>query len=520
MADLARRQPGQQRYSQWRTLFDNQLETLGWPGERPLDSLEYQQREHWQQLLDQFAGLDQVATPATVDQALGQLAKLAAATSFQAETPDSQVQILGTLEAAGLHFSRLWVMAMDDRQWPQAPSPHPLLPVDLQRRLGMPRACIERETALSRALFDLFRRSADSLVCSYSEREGDSHLQPAHLIRGLPAASLPAATAHHPWTDTIAGAGERETIDDHQGPALDPERESTGGGSALLADQGQCPFNAFARWRLGAEPLPVPAPGLDPMTRGVLVHDALDNFWTGLPDLAALLALDEQQRQARVDDAVAAACRRLSAEDHGQRYLAVEAERLRGLLTAWLDLEARRRDFAVAETEQSARLDLDGFTLRLRIDRIDRLPDGSLVVIDYKTGQAGIGGLAGDRLTAPQLPLYALTSVGDGPLAAVGYGLVGAGNIGFAGIGDTDTGLPGITALGQKGLPDTWEATLAQWRRGLEALVTEIRAGVATMTFYDRTAESYGGHLEPLNRWPGRESATGGQSEDNGEPQP
>jgi len=47
------------------------------------------------------------------------------------------------------------------------------------------------------------------------------------------------------------------------------------------------------------------------------------------------------------------------------------------------DRATGRKPLAV---ELSGELDIFGVTLRGRLDRIDRLPDGSLVVIDYKTG--------------------------------------------------------------------------------------------------------------------------------------
>ena len=40
----------------------------------------------------------------------------------------------------------------------------------------------------------------------------------------------------------------------------------------------------------------------------------------------------------------------------------------------------------MAETEAKHPVSLAGITFNLRIDRVDRLNDGSLLVIDYKTG--------------------------------------------------------------------------------------------------------------------------------------
>ncbi len=497
---LRRARGGRLDHRGWREVFSAQLETLGWPGNRPLDSLEYQHQDHWRDLLDQFVAFDRVSGPVTLETALARLGKLAADTVFQAETPDSQIQVLGSLEAAGLRFDHLWITGMDDRQWPQPVAPHPLLPVPLQQDLGMPRASADRESRLSEALFRQFATSAGEVVCSYAARDGDSGREPAALIRHLPEVPV-AGEGPHPWTRAIARSQTLETIDDSRAPALDTGREPVRGGSRLLEDQARCPFNAFAIWRLGATPLPTPVIGLDPRVRGNLVHEALEYFWTGLSGSDELAALDDETRQARVRDAVARACAPLHRDDYSARYLALEENRLGRLLGEWLEkVELHRQPFQVLSTEQSLGLEIAGLHLRLRIDRTDQLADGRRVLIDYKTGNAGIGTLADDRLVDPQLPLYALAS--PGPLAAVGYGKVRTKGVTFTGLTDSDAPLPGSQPLVRKGLPDTWESTLDLWNNSLICIANEFLSGNASLVFYGADSARRYSHLQVLNRWP------------------
>src|SRR5690606_28153386 len=222
LATLQRTQKKNQSFQQWRDIFATSLDILGWPGQRSPDSLEYQQLQHWQELLTNFACMDRVAPPVSIDEALKRLTTLAAETVFHPQTPDARIQILGVLEAAGLEFDYLWVMNMDDRRWPEATSPHPLLPVSLQRQLAMPRACPERELSLSRQLFELFTRSATEVIFSYSKRDGDIHLQPSALLNGIADIDLPAIDSAHPWQDIIANNGELEIVDDSLAPPFAP----------------------------------------------------------------------------------------------------------------------------------------------------------------------------------------------------------------------------------------------------------------------------------------------------------
>src|SRR5207248_9801368 len=85
-----------------------------------------------------------------------------------------------------------------------------------------------------------------------------------------------------------------------------------------------------------------------------------------------------------------------------------ERERLEELILDWLRIERNRKQpFTVETTEQERSFKIAGLDLRLRIDRVDRLKKGNLVLIDYKSGEPKIKQLEGDRPAEPQLLVYA-----------------------------------------------------------------------------------------------------------------
>jgi len=95
----------------------------------------------------------------------------------------------------------------------------------------------------------------------------------------------------------------------------------------------------------------------------------------------------------------------------------IEAGRLQTLLRQWLALERQREAFQVAATEAELRLKLDALELRLRVDRIDRLPDGSQLIIDYKSSVCRLQDWLGERPARPQLLLYSIAGEMPGALA-------------------------------------------------------------------------------------------------------
>lgn len=507
-----------QSFQQWREVFSAGLDILAWPGRRTPDSLEFQQMDHWQELLSTFAATDRVAGPVDIQGALKRLDQLARDTVFHPQTPDSRIQILGLLEAAGLEFDYLWVMNMDNRHWPEPTSPHPLLPVGLQRQRAMPRSCPAQELQLSQELFELFAASAREIIFSHAQRDGDVHLQPASMAAGLPPVEFSEKPPGHPWLESLAASIALERVDDSRGPVFQPPEGRVRGGTRLLADQARCPFNAFAQWRLAAEPLGEPQTGLGAQLRGILVHNSLEFLWREVGTQSSLLTLDDNALKQRVEKAVAQAMSDvfssnsyLTRADFGDRLLLLETQRLQSLLSKWLQVEKERPAFAVESTEKMVAVELDGLKISLRLDRLDRVASvasqennqGSLVIIDYKTGKTSLSAIAAERLTEPQLALYALAL--DETPAAVTYATIHRKKTGFDGIATTENILPGCKSLAALGLPEDWPGTIALWRQKLNSLVTELRNGRADVTFYSRDALNYSIWLEPLNRIAGRE---------------
>ncbi len=511
--ELDRQRPHRALFSYWAQYCTQQLAALGWPGPRALDSIEYQQVERWRSVLEELASLDQYGPAVTYAEALAELTQLAHNAVFQPETPDSAVQVLGLLEAAGLRFDRLWVAGMDSSQWPQGVVYNPLLPPALQRQWQLPRACPEQELTLARMLFDQFAHSADEVLFSYPRMEGDTELHPSALLDELqfyPSAVETGADndpgTWAPWGSApqLAEHPALELVASHSAPPLAPLPRRLRGGSSLLRDQAGCPFNAFAIWRLGATPLPEPLPGLSSQDRGVLVHRCLELLWRQLQSQANLLALDASTLYARLTDVVEQALaplKRQRPDLFGVRFSRLERQRLLHLLHSWLEIDRARPPFVVTSPERETSITVGGLILSLRMDRIDRLENGQLVLIDYKTGSASIKDWSGERPVDPQLPLYALHA--EAPVAALCFARVSAAkDCALNGVAENPDLLPKLEPLAKLALPATWTETLEHWRRVLTLLADEFSAGTTPVVFYNPSALRNHSYLFPLNRYP------------------
>ncbi len=472
--------------SAWSATLLSLLKDMGWPGERKLDSAEFQTFEKFRDVISGLSVLDPLRPRLTLAEALGVLRRQAADTVFQPEANDAPVQILGTLESMGLSFDALFVTGLAGEAWPAAPRPNPFLPMALQRALDVPHACAQWELNFARRMTHAWRAAAPATHFTWPRREGERALTMSPLIDGIPASVEQAATLRL-LRDAVFEARSIEALDDWRAPAL-AAPVLVGGGTQLFENQAACPFRAYAVHRLGASALEDGADGLDPRERGSLAHQALSLLWRDIGSHATLLALDaaalEEKTASAVGAAVAVLCR-ARPDIMTDAFAALERDRLKALLLRLAALEKSRAPFDVAACEQQRAIEIGGIQLNARLDRVDALADGSRVILDYKTGLAHIGGWLTERPDEPQLPLYAVSSDADADVAGVAFVQLRAREVAFKGLTRDDKVLPEVATLAaSKNLSvqyANWPALLDSWRGVLVQLAREYLAGHAAV---------------------------------------
>ncbi len=471
--------------SQWADLFTLQLQTIGWPGQRNLDSLQYQLVQRWHSLLQEFSALDWVLNHINFTSALQHLQSLAQRTLFQAQTTDNpRVQVLGILEAAGMNFDQLWVMGMTDEQWPAPAKLNPFLPITLQRQYKMPHSSAQRELHFAKQVIERLIHSSDKVIFSYAEQDGDRELNPSSLIKDIQPGNinLPEFTSQ---ATRIFQSKQIEIVEFDKAPAV-TANENLKGGSGILQAQSACPFQAFARYRLNARKLCDPQVGLDAAERGSLIHLALAFVWHRLENQQNLITISKTELKQLVSEAAENAIRKIAQKRHltfKPRFRALEKSRLEQRIQSWLELEKERPDFTVVAEEQWQNTQISGLNLHLQVDRRDRLPDGSEIIIDYKTGLPTINDWLGERLVQPQLPLYCVAS--DKKIVGVVFGQLRPNDMRFKGITKFADLIPGTKTLEQMQKQtslSSWTDLQTTWREQLTELADEFSQGIASVT--------------------------------------
>lgn len=530
---------GKRLPSALRGIFLENLTRAGWLYECALSSHEYQTRAVFMEEMARFGRLDSILGEISATTALRHFRDMCGERVFQPKTEgDPPIQVLGMLEASGLHFDAVWVTGMVDTAWPPPASPNPLLSSEAQRQAGSPNACAAVQLEFARSVQASLNGSARQIIYSRPRTENGAELRSSPLISHLPEEARARPASEHWIADLLRapGSGMAAPVDDSWAPPVQAG-EKIRGGTWLLRAQAICPAWAYFQYRLGANALEQPVDGLDSRKRGTLVHRVLENFWGQVESSERLHELVETaQLETEIARAVDSALAAYDAEPANAEikpgFRRLERSRLLKLLADWLALElARDLPFRVIARESSPPVNIGGINVNIHPDRIDQLDGGELLIIDYKTGvSVDTKNWASERITEPQLPVYAaMPQYAQGPVIGVVFAKVLLGEPAVTGLAGRENLLAKLPAFDSKTArklyPEesfaTWEAVLEHWRLRLQAVAEEIRAGDAGVRFADAQALKYC-DVKPLlrlderrNQWLAArriQQATGGEA--------
>jgi probable DNA repair protein len=494
LAEFARRP---QSPLDWAGLVSRLLDGLHFAAARPLSSAEFQAIRRWQQAVESCGSLGFDGRRMNWTDFLSQLGRALDETLFAPESRSAPIQIAGPAESAGLTADAVWFLSADENAWPGGGATHPLLPIEVQREFGMPHATPQLDWELARSVTRRLLASAPEVHFSYARQNEAVEARPSLLIAQFAGE---AQKLTEDFEEPKAEAPLTVPFEDYSRIPFPPGKVS--GGATVLTAQSQCPFKAFATARLAAQSWKPAEASLTAAERGSLLHAALHSIWGGAPgdrsssqELKAvppegirshreLLNLTDRKAfvAGHVQRVFAEELRPHQRERMPRRYLELEEQRLTGLIAEWLDYEAARVEFAVAETEVKRTVHIAGLTFDLRLDRIDRLNDGSLLVIDYKSGNVNPQSWDVPRPDDVQLPLYAGFALdSEEVLGGLAFAKVRTSKMEFAGsVGDAAatlfTGLKGGSPLVRN--PFTAEQLL-DWRDCIEQLASDFLRGRA-----------------------------------------
>ena len=320
-----------------------------------------------------------------------------------------RIAILGRIEARLLSADLVVLGGLNEGTWPPDPGADPWMSRPMRRDFGLP----SPEAMVGLAAHDFVQAaSAPRVVLTRAVKVDGAPTVPARWLARLDtvlaAADRPldsqAAQRVHGWLAVLdrPGAARPVSPPTPRPPVSARPRVLSVSEVELLMRN---PYALYAKRVLGLKPLDPLDQDPGAAERGMAIHAALAAF---VRETGATLPADPLPALLAAGDAA------FGAQGADDAVWAFWYPRFRRA-AAWLaqhEAAWRGQEGAVpvaVEVDGTWRLALSAggeVRLKARADRLDRLPDGRLAVIDYKTG--GVPGEVEVRLGwAPQLPLEA-----------------------------------------------------------------------------------------------------------------
>lgn len=465
----------------WRDVFERAIAAFG-DLSASLDTQTYQLRTALLESIEQWAQLDRWLPHVSIGAAQRELISITDRAAFQPEGSDAPLQVIGLLESAGVPFDAMWITGCSERLLPERARANPFLSAHWQRARRAGLASVDECDARAARLVSGWQQLSGETIASLPARIDDEPQSWSPLVSAWEHRPALDRTSAVPTTDALSAL---ETIDDEIAPGWRPDVGKSRGVSALEA-QAHCPRRGFARGRLRLTAWPSRTEGLSPQARGELVHRVAEKLALQLKarpmDFEHLVAVLPMQVEAAIAQTQQTQIR-LPA--HVWR---AEQARLERVFAKLIEAESTRPEFFVQSTEQSAKASLGALGLSLRIDRVDELARADretgeiasrgLAVIDFKSGQVDKNGIFDERLTAPQLPLYAL-ALGFEKVDAVAYAMVTDDRQSFVSFGTSASGLEAARSGSAK--PPPWAELIEAWKAKLAILSSELIGGDAVL---------------------------------------
>lgn len=460
--------------SEWTLLWQQQLAILLWSSNLEQDTKEEKTIIRFQEALVEFSQLDQVLGKLSFASALMRLKQFIEPILFDPQPqPEASIQIIGLLEAAGMTFDAAWLSSADKRFWPPTAKTNFLLPIPLQKRYGL-YTDTQHKLFAEKTLFDAISHCSQNLVISYPLEVDGQSTELSDRLAALPIATIAIDSIIN---DSLVNETSSDKLITGL-PITMNVNEAIYGGSGALKSQSACAFQAYARFRLQATTLPEAAPYITAIERGIMLHNALQIIWQRLKTQTALLQMPEEELQKLIAIAAKLSLRQIKINRRrllAKTLISFEITRLKKLLFDWLMLEKQREPFTVIATESAAEVQFANALWRIRIDRIDQLQDGKIILFDYKTGLISTkNAWQEERLSEPQLPFYALTHPTNAQ--GIAFAILRAEHLKIMGIAETAEKLG---SLGELFANNSWQEQLQSWQNNLQQLANDYLQGVA-----------------------------------------
>jgi len=299
-------------------------------------------------------------------------------------SPLKGLQILGLFETRSLGFDDVFILDANESVLPKLKVYEPLIPRDVMIQLGLNR--LEKEEEIQRYQFMRLVASARRAHIFYQERDT---CEKSRFVEALVwekekeekdiGALRPSAGAFRIRVTPLEARARKQKA---HAVFL---KEMCFSASSINTYMN-CPLRFYYRYVLGLQEKEGVSEELEASDIGTFLHSFLERVFA--PFVGRKPVVNRAFRKIFFEELDRSFGAELRKRMRSDAFLVQEVIRFR--MEQFLENEAKRgiKEIVALEKEVTGdvRLDGEGFRFKARIDRVDRLDDSSLLVVDYKTG--------------------------------------------------------------------------------------------------------------------------------------
>ncbi|UOF93810.1 MAG: PD-(D/E)XK nuclease family protein [Bordetella sp.] len=475
----------------WIIVMKKSLEAIGFPGERILDVIGFQLMKKLEDLFYNFSALKYSFRKLNGAESIELIRELSKSLSFiPTYNLLTCLDILDISEIEGKYWDGLWILGLNSDVLSQKVKINPFIPLKILKKYRVPGMVVGNEIEHSLNLYQSISFNAETVIVSHSQIENQDNLSPSSLI-----ANIPLSECKNNYSSNRISLNE-EVLQDENGPKIFPLEIGSYGGSDLLNIHSKNPQWSFLRYRLGARALPLYSEDVRMSNiRGNFLHRILELAWRFFRNQKILYdSLEKENFQYLLKDFIHKASI-IELNSYSEILRELECNRANIILQNWFKIESARNLFFVEAIEKTFFWTYGPLKIKVRIDRIDRLEDGSIAIIDYKTGNF-LSNFESDWSEARpkniQLPLYALILSQQKiklNLSALILARINTKCVQAEGLSIIDTGFENVKSFQKSKFfkKISLEDAIFIWKKSIHELAEEFSNGIAKNTMNQKS---------------------------------
>ena len=305
------------------------------------------------------------------------------------------VNISELFEVRGLEPKMMYMGGLKDGDIPAKQDMDLILPDRVRRRLGL--VDMNRFMHLQSHIFTRLTAASGGFYLSYPTMDGDKLYLPSIFLSNGKESDLSVKGVY--CTEELLTSGNSAPLTPKEISSIPFIKKGASIRVTDIDSYRSCPRRHFIEKVLRLEPPEIEQYEVDARELGIITHEVMEKLISGpLPSLEELLLKAEY-----ILDSV------LAKSGLDQYLASLMKESFLALVPDIHELESSLEAEGLKhyESEVEVRGEVDGINLRGKIDRIDRKDDGSVSLIDYKTGTVPMSGVGVQRGENLQLFIYA-----------------------------------------------------------------------------------------------------------------